>query len=110
MRLCLFLLLGCTVLAPGHSLASSQEECQQKWLAAEKAHIVYGEGFDRGIPVVVVDELTWNSIDFATKSGLAATFECAVAGEGKALTKVQFRSNLTNKTLGEWSYGRLTVK
>jgi hypothetical protein len=81
----------------------SETECQKKWLKAEAAGLSYGVAMMGGIPTAVVDESTWNSIDYQTKAGWMETFICTVAGPGKTLAKAQFRSNMTNRVIAEWS-------
>ena len=54
-------------------------------------------------PTAVVDEDTFNSVDFATKTGFAVTLNCAVVGPGKFLSVIEFISNRTHKRLAKWT-------
>jgi hypothetical protein len=80
-----------------------QDDCTSRWLAAEKAKIVLGQGIVRGVPTMMVDESTFRRIDFATKLGMVTTLDCAIAGPGKHLTEIVVVSNLTNRRLARWT-------
>jgi hypothetical protein len=82
---------------------AAETECQKKWLKAETAGLSYGVAMMGGVPTAVIDESTWNSVDYQTKAGWMETFICAIAGPGKTLAKAQFRSNMTNRVIAEWS-------
>ena len=69
-----------------------------------------GVGVIEGAMTIVVDEGLWPRLDYTTKIGMIKTFECVIAGPGKALTAVDVRGHLSNRILGEWRWGKLTVK
>jgi hypothetical protein len=83
--------------------AETQEECEAKWLAAEKAGIIFGVGMVGGTPTAAVDEETFVNADFATKTGFAVTLNCATVGPGKYLAEIEFISNRTHKRLARWT-------
>ncbi|TPJ34276.1 hypothetical protein [Mesorhizobium sp. B2-6-5] len=83
--------------------AETQEACEAKWLAAEKAGIVSGVGMVGTTPTAAVDEETFLKADFDTKTGFAVTLDCAVAGPGKHLAEIEFISNRTHKRLARWT-------
>jgi hypothetical protein len=91
--------------------AEDQEKCKGRLLKSG-----FGTGFITGYktegitPVVVVNERMWNQVDFNTKSGLAETFDCAIAGPGMAWVGVEYRSNMTGKVLATWNGLRLIPK
>lgn len=89
--------------------AKSDPACLDKWLKAEKAGITMGEGMIDGHMSVMVDEAVYRQLDYATKLGMAQTFECAVVGKDHALTEVYFISDKTAKPLAIWSWGKLEV-
>ena len=90
--------------------AKGDPECEKRWLAAEKAGITLGEGMVDGRLTVMVDEATYNAVDYATKVGMAATLQCATVGHDHALAAVYFVSNMTGKTLAIWKLNRLEVQ
>lgn len=91
------------LLTPTTGLAETKEECVSRWLQAEAAQIVFGVGMVGGTPTVVVDEDTFNSIDYQTKLGLVQTMMCAALGPGKTFGEVEMLGNKTNKRLARWS-------
>jgi len=58
---------------------------------------------------VFVSEIYWNQMTFEQKTRFVEAFDCAVAGVGKSIAEMKFRSDRTGKTIGEWSWGTLTV-
>jgi hypothetical protein len=91
--------------------AENQAECQNKFMTLGQATGLVVKYEMRGArPVVVVNERMWNQIPFDAKTGLADTFDCAVAGPGKALMGVEYRSNLTDKVLARWNGLRLSAE
>lgn len=109
MRLpCLIMLL----MMPGAplALAEDQQACEARLLTAG-----FGSGFLKDFCpgeklCIVVNEAVWDKVDYKTKLGLAKTVDCAIAGPGKSLIKFLFRSDRTNKVLGTWTWGKLTVE
>lgn len=71
--------------------------------------LVKGSGAQGGALTVVVDEDVFMGMAFRSKVGLAKTFECAIAGPGKALADVQYVSHRSNKRLARWYWGELTI-
>ena len=101
----------CLMIFSSGALAEDQEECRDRFnKAALATRFVVSYKFDGGRPVVVVNERMWNQVDFNTKSGLAETFDCAIAGPGQSIVGVEYRSNMTNKVLATWNGIRLTVE
>jgi hypothetical protein len=106
------LFTGAIILAITSALAqSSKEECVSRLSQAQKAGIIYSFIMDGLTPNLVVDEGVWNKIDFGTKVGMAETTMCALLGPGQPgiSVKLNFRSHLTNRIIGEWQNGQLTV-
>jgi hypothetical protein len=58
---------------------------------------------------VFISEAYWNQMTFEQKTRFAEAFDCAIAGVGKSIAEMKFRSDRTGKTIGEWSWGTLTV-
>lgn len=97
--------------APSRAAGTARGDpaCIDKVLQAEKAGLTYGEGLVNGVPSVMVDEAMWAGIDFATKTGLAATVECAALGHDQVFAEMHIIGNMTGKVLGVWKHGKLTV-
>jgi hypothetical protein len=64
------------------------------------------EGSELG---VFVSERYWNQMTFKEKTQFAEALSCAASGVGKEIAETKFRSDVTGKTIGEWSWGRFTV-
>lgn len=60
-------------------------------------------------PGVFISENYWRRLTFAETIEFTETLSCAVAGVGKALSDMRFRSDMTGKVVGVWSWGTLTV-
>jgi len=76
-----------------------------------KIELAFGIGIlrnDKGGDVFI-SEGYWTSLTFAQKVDFAESLSCAVAGVGKAIATITFRSDMTGKTIGEWHWGDLTV-
>lgn len=86
-----------------HAHAQSQADCIEKIERAAIATGLIQKYYMEGRkPVVVVKESMWNQMDFATKTGVAETFDCATAGPGMSLVNVQYISNMSGKVLHVW--------
>lgn len=83
----------------------SQAECVRRVEQAQAAGIIK-EFKAQGLNVIV-DEATWKQIPFDAKRGMAETIGCAAVGAGK-LIPLTFRSNLSNRVVGE--YGTFGLK
>ena len=73
--------------------------------------LAFGTGIlknDSGLSVFI-SETYWNQMKFEEKSRFAEALDCAVAGVGKSVAEMTFRSDRTGKTIGDWSWGTLTV-
>ena len=106
-RLCLAAaVLAATV---GQSRAEDQKACEQKLEKAQAIGLIRGYDSSGGRLAVIVDEAVFAGMAYNSKVGLAKTFDCAVAGAGKALAEAEFRSHRTNKRVALWSWGKLTV-
>lgn len=88
------------------AMAQSRQDCEDRWLEAEAAGITRGHAIVGGVPTVVVDARTWASIPYDTKLGMVETFNCAVAGPGRMLIRIDFVSHLTNNVVGRWEVGK----
>lgn len=93
----------------GAALAEDQKVCEQRLLKAQAMGLIKGYSSSSGKLAVVVDEGLFSGMAYNSKMGLAKTFDCAVAGPGKALAEAEFRSHRTNKRIALWSWGQLTV-
>lgn len=89
---------------------AEHEECQQKLTLGMAIGLVKNMEMRGRMPTVVVDERLWNGADFSTKTGLAETYDCAIAGPGMALSRAEFRSNMTDRVLARWNGVRLEVE
>jgi hypothetical protein len=92
--------------SPTADQLARKQDCENRWLQAERAGIVLGTRSAGGVPQVVVDEDTFRSVDFATKSGFAETLNCAAYGDGRSFAAIEFLSNRTNRKLARWTAGR----
>jgi hypothetical protein len=63
---------------------------------------------DHGMAVFISEGL-WRRMSFAEKLEFTYALNCAVAGVGKGLGSLRFRSDMTGHTIGEWNMGTLTV-
>jgi len=77
-----------------------------------KMEIAFGAGLVRPdtLSSVFISEKLWNGLTYAQKVDFVESLSCAVAGVGKAVSEMTFRSDMTGKVIGEWSWGGLTVK
>lgn len=66
-----------------------QRDANEKWRKAETAGIILGMGMMNDIPTISIDESAWDGASLNTRTGLITTFECLVAGPGKALRSIQ---------------------
>jgi hypothetical protein len=64
---------------------------------------------DTGGDSVFISEAYWRGLSFAQKNEFADALVCAVAGAGKGLRSMRFRSDMTGKLIGDWNMGTLTV-
>lgn len=58
---------------------------------------------------VMVNEDFWRQMPFNEKQAFSDRLVCAIAGSGKGLSLLTFRSNMTGNPIGEWSFGTLKV-
>ena len=61
-----------------------------------------------GLAVLVADGL-WHSMNYPQKQRFAEELTCAVAGVGKGITEMRFKSLQTGKTIGEWKLTTLNI-
>lgn len=61
----------------------AMEDAEAKLITAMDAGIVTGVGMVNRHPTIAVDAGTWQQMDFNTRLGMVATFECAFAGPGQ---------------------------
>ncbi|MEQ5769994.1 hypothetical protein NFH98_20700 [Halomonas sp. H33-56] len=67
----------------------------------EEAGVVLGMGFIQDTASIAVDTATWENASFDVRRNLALTFECAVAGPGKALRSARIVTR-GGDLLAEW--------
>ena len=99
------------------SAAKTEGRCTPAYHAEAKAKIE--QAFSAGLLAdndtpgglsVTVREALWQQSDFAWKRNLAEALDCALAGPGKTVADMNFRSSRTNRVVGRWHWGRLTVE
>ena len=99
------------------SAARVDDRCTPAFHAEAKAKIE--QAFSAGLLAnndtpgglsVTVSEALWRQSDFAWKRNLAEALDCALAGPGKSISDIDFRSSRTNRVVGRWHWGRLTVE
>jgi hypothetical protein len=58
---------------------------------------------------VLVDDTLWARMNFPAKKQFADQLVCAIAGVGKGLTELHFKSLSTGRLLGIWKADALTI-
>ncbi len=61
-----------------------------------------------GLTVLVADAL-WYGMNYPQKQRFAEELTCAIAGAGKGITEMRFKSLQTGKTIGEWKLTTLNI-
>ena len=89
-------------------------DCSQATFNKAKAEAtkMFGSGIlskDEGLSVLVLDSF-WNMIDYPTKKLMAEHLVCAIAGPGKGLSSLTFRSRRTGKIIAEWEIYKLDIQ
>jgi hypothetical protein len=99
-----------------HPTKTDQGYCSKQQYEADhlQMELAFGRGIlkndEKGLGFsVFVSEMYWNQMTFEAKSRFAEALSCAAAGVGKSVAKMNFRSDRTGQTIGEWSWGTLTV-
>lgn len=85
---------------------TSKVECSSKVDQLQAKGII--KGFRSRDFTVVVDEATWRLIPYDIKLTMAKTIGCAAVGPGRYIP-LTFRSNLSDRVLGEFSAWGLKV-
>lgn len=91
------------------TLNATASECEDKVNLAIKQGIFYNLKATPGGLIVVIDESVWRSVDFQAKTGMVDALNCAIAGPDKVIRTIEFHSNMTDRILGRYSWGKLTV-
>lgn len=89
---------------------ASRDHCRKAWDFALKQKLAQprpAEGF--GPDLLVMDEELWRRMTFENKAMLPGLYECAVFGTIRE-RRIEIRSNMTNKPLGEWDHRGLVVR
>lgn len=108
-RIILSAMLLTIAASPGHS--ESQDACQNRiQTAAIETGVIVGYKMEGSTAVVQVNERIWNRLDFNVKSNIADTWNCAIAGPGKTLRRVEYISNISGKILHLWDGSRFTAQ
>lgn len=100
-----FLLAACVSSAS----AETREQCQGTVELAQREGIVRSLAASAEGIEAVVDADAWGGMDFTARLGMGATIECAIVDEGERLRAVLFRDHRTNRVLGRYALGKLTV-
>jgi hypothetical protein len=69
--------------------------------AAMAGGVIGGLGMVNGKPTISIDSRLWSPLDLATRAGMIAELQCAIAGPGKVLAVAQIVST-GGKVLAEW--------
>jgi len=102
-----------TLMSANLAVAADSYNCSQTTYDDAKTRVqaLFGLGglvADHGPPLgLFIKDDFWDSMTFPEKSKLAKMIVCAVAGPGKGLTTLRFRSLSTGKTLATWNVYRL---
>lgn len=101
-------------LALALSLASvpafaADPKCEKVILTLQGAGFIKSMKIEADGAHLVVAERQWNAMQFTDKQDLGRVFTCATAPEGKSWVAVIFKSDLTDKRLGEYVGERLTI-
>jgi hypothetical protein len=88
----------------------TEAACRDSLMRAAGEGAISDMGFHGGTMVVIVNEAIWRRITYSVKVALVDTINCAIAGDGKVLMEIDFLSNMTNRRLGVYSWGKLKVE
>lgn len=77
------------------------DKAEERWQAGQEAGIILGVSKVGGAPSFAVHAATWQQADYSTRTGMAKTFECLIAGEGNVLRKAHV-INKGGKVLAVW--------
>lgn len=100
------MMVACTHIARAYDCSEATYQA-----ARGRMTLAFGTGVlknDKGTSVFI-SERYWRGLSFAEKQAFADQLVCAVAGVGKGLASMTFRSDMTGNPVGEWSWGTLTV-
>ncbi|SDJ88715.1 hypothetical protein [Billgrantia gudaonensis] len=75
------------------ALACDPSAAEERWGKAEEEGIVLGAGMVNDLPSFAVDEAVWDQLDLNTRTAMAETFECVIAGPESILAKAQVLTN-----------------
>jgi hypothetical protein len=101
-------------LLAGGSAAAQGFDCDQERSRQEVQRLTQSGivvSVDPFVPdvTVVVEERAWKRADAAARKSIAQHIDCAVLGpKSSMLSSIFFRSNRSNRPLGEFSRGELT--
>jgi hypothetical protein len=105
------LVLLCAGAAYADDVQCDQERSRQEVARLTQARTIISVDVFMPNVTVVVEERAWQRADMAQKRALAGNVDCATAGpDNKMLRSVAFRSNRSNKQLGVFARGELTVQ
>lgn len=94
-------IIGITFSATAMARDCDQDAATSKWESAEEQGIILGAGMVNDIPSFAVDESVWSQADLNTRTGMASTFDCLVAGPDNILAEAQVL-NKGGKVLAVW--------
>lgn len=99
------------IIAAAPSRSESQDACRSRiQTAAIETGVIAGYKMEGSTAVVMVNERMWNKLDFNVKSNIADTWNCAIAGPGKTLRRVEYISSLSGKILHLWDGSRFLAQ
>jgi hypothetical protein len=107
--------VACLIILAGQ-VRAQQYDCSEETYrrARPKVESLFGAGVLRkdarsAASVLVLDNY-WTQLTSTEKRRFADRLVCAMAGAGKSLAALTFRSLMTGKVLGEWAGGSLSVR
>lgn len=91
------------VLTSAVSTVLADEDCGVRWTATEASGVAVFHGFMMGTGTIVVDVRSWEAMTYGEKQAVLELFQCTFPPAGAKRFPVEFRSNMTNNLVGQWT-------
>ncbi|MET4806642.1 hypothetical protein [Limibacillus sp. MBR-115] len=92
------------------SVNAQNTECEALVERAMAAGIIEFDGIKGRTMAILVDHQFWTGADFRTRRGMAKAIDCAIAGEGNHLERLDLISTLTGDLLGRMERGTFSLQ
>lgn len=93
-------LFGLIIFATGAN-ACNQQDAKRRLETAMAKGVLLSTSMLNDTPTLHIERAIWTGLVLNTRAGMLATFDCAIAGPGKSLTKIVVVSE-TGRTLATW--------